>query len=91
MDRGTGTGLIGGGVFLIALGAILYWGVTVSQAGWFNISNIGLILLWIGIATLAIGVSVLLTRGRSRSSTREDVHQVPSGAERTRESESWHS
>ncbi len=90
MNRGTGTGLLGGGIVLIALGAILYWGVTVSRAGWFNISNIGLILLWIGVATLAIGAVVLLTGGRSRSSTREDVHQIPSGTERTRESESWH-
>ena len=88
MDRGTGTGLIGGGVVLIALGAVMYWGVTVSQAGWFNISNIGLILFWIGIATAVIGAAVLLAGARSRSSTHEDVHRTPSGTERSRESES---
>jgi hypothetical protein len=89
MNRGTGTGLMGGGIVLIAIGAVLYWGVTVSTAGWFNISTIGLILFWIGIAALVIGAIVLLAGGRSRSTMHEDVRRTPSGTERTRESEDW--
>jgi hypothetical protein len=90
MNRSTGTGLMGGGIVLIAIGAVLYWGLTVSRAGWFDITNIGLILFWLGIGTLVLGGIVLLAGARSRSTTREDVHQTPTGAERTRESEEWH-
>jgi hypothetical protein len=89
MDRGRGTGLMGGGIVLIAIGAVLYWGVTVNRAGWFNIMNIGLILFWIGIGTLLLGTIVLLAGGRSRSTMHEDVRRTSSGAERTRESEEW--
>ena len=67
----------------------MYWGVTVSRAGWFNITTIGLILLWIGIGTLLVGGLVLLAGGRSRSMTHEDVRRTSSGAERTLESEDW--
>ena len=39
MNRGAGTGLMGGGIVLIVVGAVMYWGVTVSRAGWFNITS----------------------------------------------------
>lgn len=90
MNRGAGTGLMGGGIVLIAIGAVLYWGVTVNTAGWFNISNIGLILLWIGVGTLLLGAILLISGGRSRTTTHEDVHSTPTGSERTLESDEWH-
>lgn len=45
------TGGIGGSLFLVAVGAILYWGVSVDGEG-FNLNTIGLILMIVG----AIGV-----------------------------------
>ena len=45
---------IGGSLFLAALGAILFWGVSVDAEG-FNINTIGLILMVVGV------VGVLLT------------------------------
>lgn len=45
---------IGGSLFLVALGAILYWAVSVEAEG-FNINTIGLILMIVGV------VGVLLT------------------------------
>ncbi|HEY5889069.1 MAG TPA: hypothetical protein VIW94_00020 [Acidimicrobiia bacterium] len=47
-------GGIGGSLFLVALGAILYWAVSVEAEG-FNINTIGLILMVVGV------VGVLLT------------------------------
>jgi len=80
---------MGGGIVLIVVGAVMYWGVTVSRAGWFNIATIGLILLWIGIGTLLVGAFVLLAGGRSRTTTHEDVRRTSGGAERNLESEDW--
>lgn len=55
------TGGIGGSLFLVALGAILYWAVTVEAEG-FNINTIGLILMIVGavglILTLLMTASV---------------------------------
>lgn len=48
-------GGIGGSLFLVALGAILYWAVSVEAEG-FNINTIGLILMMVG----AVGVVLTL-------------------------------
>ncbi len=47
------TGGIGGSLFLIALGAILYWAVSVEAEG-FSINTIGLILLIVGVVGLVL-------------------------------------
>lgn len=47
------TGGIGGSLFLIALGAILYWAVSVEAEG-FSIDTIGLILLIVGVVGLVL-------------------------------------
>ena len=47
------TGGIGGSLFLIALGAILYWAVSVEAEG-FSINTIGLILLIVGVIGLVL-------------------------------------
>ncbi len=65
-------GGIGGSLFLIALGAILYWAVNVDAEG-FSINTIGLILLIVG----AIGVVLTLIMTASTSdSDNSDVTVV---------------
>ncbi|HEX6299465.1 MAG TPA: hypothetical protein VF148_03270 [Acidimicrobiia bacterium] len=47
------TGGIGGSLFLVALGAILYWAVSVEAEG-FSINTIGLILMIVGVVGLVL-------------------------------------
>ena len=60
-DESVRTGGIGGSLFLVALGAILYWAVSVEAEG-FNLNTIGLILMVVGavglILTLLMTASV---------------------------------
>lgn len=46
-------GGIGGSLFLMALGAILYWAVNVEAEG-FSVNTIGLILLVVGVIGLVL-------------------------------------
>jgi len=88
MNRAAGTGLIGGGIALIVLGAILDFAVTVTTKG-FNINTVGLILLIMGIVSFLTGVMVVAFGGRSRTTLREDVHSTPGGHERVQERDEW--
>jgi len=56
---------IGGALFLIAVGAILYFAVTAQVAG-IDIQTVGLILMIVGIVGLIIGLFLF---GRARSTT----------------------
>ena len=56
---------IGGSLFLIALGAILYWAVSVEADG-FSINTIGLILLIVG------GIGLVLSLFMSASADRAE-------------------
>jgi len=58
------TGGIGGSLFLVALGAILYWAVTVEGEG-FDISTIGLILMIVGVVGLIL--TLLMTASAERT------------------------
>lgn len=58
------TGGIGGSLFLVALGAILYWAVTVEGEG-FNINTIGLILMIVGAVGLIL--TLLMTASAERT------------------------
>lgn len=70
---------VGFSLFLIAVGAILRWGIDAVVEG-ANLDVIGLILIAIGVVGLVIG---LFTSGRfSRSTTRERVERGPAGEER---------
>jgi hypothetical protein len=53
---------IGGALFLIAVGAILYFAVTAQVAG-IDIQTVGLILMIVGVVGLALGL--ILTAQRS--------------------------
>lgn len=59
------TGGIGGSLVLIALGAILYWAVSVEAEG-FNLNTIGLILMIVGV------VGLILTLIMTASTTEAD-------------------
>lgn len=62
------TGGIGGSLFLLALGAILYWAVTVEAEG-FNINTVGLILMIVG--ALGLILTLMMTASAERTE-RED-------------------
>lgn len=58
------TGGIGGSLFLIALGAILYWAVSVEAEG-FSINTIGLILMIVGVVGLVL--TLIMTADTNRA------------------------
>ncbi len=65
------SGGIGGSLFLVALGAILYWAVSVEAEG-FSINTIGLILMIVG----AVGLVLTLMMAASAERTERDAHGV---------------
>jgi len=56
---------IGGALFLIAVGAILYFAVTAQVAG-IDIQTVGLILMIVGIVGLALGLLLIARRSSGR-------------------------
>lgn len=84
MQRTTGTGFIGFGLVLIVVGAILKFAVTTKADG-FDLGAAGLIAMWAGVATLVIGVLLIVAGGRRRSTVREDFVQTPTGSQRVEE------
>ena len=64
------TGGIGGSLFLIALGAILYWAVSVEGEG-FDVNMIGLILLIVGIIGLVL--TLIMTANAEENRGKSDV------------------
>jgi len=73
---------IGFSLLLIAVGAILRWGIDAVVEG-ANLDIIGLILIVVGAVGLVIG---LFTSGVfTHSTTRERIERGPAGEERIRE------
>src|SRR5437899_1929002 len=62
MDRTAGTGLIGSGVVIAVVGAILKYAVTLTNTAGFNLNTAGLILLIAGIVLFALGVMIIAVR-----------------------------
>lgn len=62
------TGGIGGSLFLLALGAILYWAVSVEAEG-FNLNTIGLILMIVGVVGLIL---TLMMTASAEKTARDD-------------------
>jgi len=60
---------IGGSLFLIALGAILYWAVSVEAEG-FSINTIGLILLIVGVIGLVLTMMMTASAERTDRETK---------------------
>lgn len=61
-------GGVGGSLFLVALGAILYWAVTVESEG-FNINMIGLILMVVGVVGVVLTLLMTASADRDRDVT----------------------
>ncbi|HVL26702.1 MAG TPA: DUF6458 family protein [Acidimicrobiales bacterium] len=57
---------IGISVFLVALGAVLAWGITVDTAEGFNINTIGMILMVVGAIGLAVTLAIFGSRRGGR-------------------------
>lgn len=89
MDRAAGTGLVGFGVVVAVIGAILKYAVSVSATSGFSINTAGLILLIAGIVIFLIGVLALALGGRRRTTIREDVRATPQGQSRVQERDDW--
>ena len=64
------SGGIGGSLFLIALGAILYWAVSVEGEG-FDVNMIGLILLIVGVIGLIL--TLIMTASAEENHGKSDV------------------
>ena len=90
MNRSAGTGLMGFGIVLVLVGAILEFAVSVATRG-FNIHTVGVIALTVGAVAFLTGLLVVTLGGRSRSVLREDVHSTPGGHERIEQRDDWDS
>jgi hypothetical protein len=88
MDRSSGIGLMGFGIVLVVVGAVMKFAITVHAHG-FNIHVAGLILLWVGIAIFVLSLLLIALGGRSRSTTRTDVRETPSGEERIEQQDDY--
>jgi uncharacterized membrane protein YidH (DUF202 family) len=82
MNRTSGIGLMALGIVLVVVGAIMKFAVSAKTSG-FNINKAGLIILLVGIGVFVVSVLILALGNRSRSTTRTDVRETPSGQERT--------
>jgi uncharacterized membrane protein YidH (DUF202 family) len=82
MNRTSGIGLMAFGIVLVVVGAIMRYAVSAKTSG-FDIHKTGVILLLVGIGVFIISLIVLALGNRSRSTTRTDVRETPSGQERT--------
>ena len=88
MSRGTGSGLLGFGIVLVVVGAIMRWAVTANPDG-FDVVTAGGILLVVGILAAIAGLLLLILGGRRSITEREQITETPYGRERTVEQEGW--
>jgi hypothetical protein len=88
MNRGSGIGLMSLGIVLVIVGAIMRFAVSAKTSG-FDIHKAGIILLLVGIGVFVVSLVILVVGGRSRSTTRTDVRETPSGQERTEQRDDW--
>lgn len=84
MSRGTGTGLLGLGIALMIVGALMRYAVTATTEG-FNINTAGVILLFAGAAMFILGVTLIAMGSQRRSSSQSSVQHTPTGEVRTEE------
>ena len=77
MNRTTGASFIGFGLVLVVVGAMLRFAVTAHTQG-FNLNTGGLIAIWVGIASVLIGLLFVLLGGNRKST----LHESPEDAHR---------
>ena len=80
MNRNTGAGLLGFGIVLVIIGAILEFAVT-AQAKGFSVNTVGLILLIVGIVAFFLGLVFMVTGGSRRTTITNDVRNTPDGGQ----------
>jgi uncharacterized membrane protein YidH (DUF202 family) len=88
MNRSSGIGLMSFGIVLVVVGAIMRFAVSAKTSG-FDVHKTGVILLLVGIGVFVVSLIILALGGRSRSTTRTDVRETPSGQERTEQKDDW--
>jgi hypothetical protein len=88
MNRGTGSGLIGLGVVLAVVGAIMRFAVEVEPSG-FDVFTAGGILLLLGALAALTGLILVVMGGRTSITEREQFASTPHGSERVTEHEGW--
>ena len=76
------------GIVLVVVGAIMRFAVSAKTSG-FDIHKTGVILLLVGVGVFVISLIVLALGNRSRTTTRTDVRQTPSGQERTEQQDDY--
>ena len=81
-------GLMAFGLVLVVVGAIMRFAVSVHTSG-FNIHKAGVILLFVGIGIFVVSLLIFAFGGKTRSTTRTDVRETPSGQERTEQRDDW--
>jgi uncharacterized protein DUF6458 len=82
MNRNSGMGLMALGIVLVVVGAIMRFAVSAKTSG-FSIHKAGVILLLVGIGVFVVSLVILVLGDRSRSTSRTEVRETPSGEERT--------
>jgi beta-lactamase regulating signal transducer with metallopeptidase domain len=80
MNRNTGAGLLGFGIVLVIVGAILEFAVT-AQAKGFNVNTVGMILLIVGIVAFLLGLVFMISGGSRRTTITQDVRNTPDGGQ----------
>jgi hypothetical protein len=78
MNRNTGAGLLGFGIVLVIIGAILEFAVT-AQAKGFSVNTVGMILLIVGIVSFLLGLVFMISGGSRTTTVTRDVHNTPAG------------
>lgn len=88
MTRSSGSGLLGLGVVLAVIGAILRFAVSVHTSG-FNIHKIGDIFLLVGIIAFVVGLILVALGSRRRITARTDIRETPLGEQRVEQRDDW--
>ena len=76
------------GFVLVVVGAIMRFAVSVHTSG-FNIHKGGDILLLVGIILVAVSLVIMFMGAKSRTTTRTDIRETPSGQQRTEQRDDW--
>jgi Kef-type K+ transport system membrane component KefB len=81
MNKSSGASLLGLGIVLVIVGAILEFAVTATAKG-FSVHTVGIILLCVGIVAFVLGLVFMITGGSRRTTITNDVRNTPDGQQR---------
>lgn len=76
---------IGVGIFLIAIGAILKFAVTVDDIQGVNLQVVGIILMIVGVVGIILDLAILMPRRRRTHYTEPEVDEYGHPIRRTRD------